>query len=94
MHIVYIAYPFKIFTETFYWPGCNIYEESIRLSCYSSKVTISFRESRIHSLHERIALLRITRPFVYLMDILRLLCSVRLALHRVCRINQRFLNKD
>ena len=46
-------------------------------------------ETLINWLHERITLLRGTRSLAYLIDMSRLLCSVRLVLHLVRRINRR-----
>ena len=47
-------------------------------------------ETLINWLHERITSLRGTCFLIYLVDMSRLLCSVRLVLHLVRRINQRF----
>ncbi len=48
------------------------------------------RETLINWLYERIASMRGTRFLAYLADMSRLLHSVRLVLHLVRRINQRF----
>jgi hypothetical protein len=50
------------------------------------------RETLINWLYERITSLRGTRSLAYLVDMSRLLHSVRLVLHLVRRINQRFLS--
>jgi hypothetical protein len=48
------------------------------------------REVLINWLRERITSLRGTRSLAYLVDMSRLLCAVRLVLHLVRRISQRF----
>ena len=50
-------------------------------------------ETLINWLYERITSLRGTRILAYLIDMSWLLCSVRLVLHLVHRINQRFLGE-
>lgn len=49
------------------------------------------KETLINWRYERITSLHGTRSLAYPIDMSRLLCSVRLVLHLVCRINQRFL---
>ena len=51
---------------------------------------VSIKEALINWLHERIASLRGTHSLAYQIDMSRLLRSVRLALHHVRWINQRF----
>ncbi len=58
--------------------------------CFFNKL----RETLINGLYERITSLRGTRSLAYLIDMYRLLRSVRLVLHFVRRINQRFLGVD
>ena len=53
----------------------------------------SIMETLINWLYERITSLRGTRSLAYLVDMSRLLRSVRLVLHFVRRINQHFLMK-
>ena len=50
------------------------------------------RATLVNWLYERIASMRGTRSLSYLVDMSRLLRSVRLVLHLVRRINQRFLS--
>ena len=59
--------------------------------CFISRVSfITVKEMLINWRYDRITSLRGTRSLAYLIDMSRLLCSVRLVLHLVCRINQRF----
>ncbi len=51
-------------------------------------------ETLINWLYERIASLRGTRSLAYLVDMSRLLRSVRLVLHLVRRMNQRPLSSN